>query len=160
MQHARLSQRLGAWKDGWDPALSDPIHQVKDLGAPSTTDAESIVDISVPGALYDGPLFPATLLSCEWHTVVIMHECQAIAAAKSWLAGEGKGEDDGVAAALASQAYAICQIVETIELWPSSPKGSLIITQACLAIAALFLPHDAKHQRWIRRKFALLESMG
>ncbi|EHA55479.1 hypothetical protein MGG_12339 [Pyricularia oryzae 70-15] len=153
-QHASISQRLGAWRDGWDPALSDPAYLVQDLGERTAERPDSIVDVLVPGSLYQGPLFPVTLLSCEWHTVVILHECQR---------ADIPTQDDGteeLQARLSEQAFAICRIVESIELWPSSPRGSLILTQACLALAALFLPHDAKHQIWIRRKFALLEALG
>ncbi|KAI6376737.1 hypothetical protein MCOR25_002702 [Pyricularia grisea] len=153
-QHASISQRLGAWRDGWDPALSDPAYLVQDLGERAAERPESIVDVSVPGSLYQEPLFPVTLLSCEWHTVVILHECQ-----RADIPTKGDGTEE-LQARLSEQAFAICRIVESIELWPSSPRGSLILTQACLALAALFLPHDAKHQIWIRRKFALLEALG
>lgn len=166
-EHANLSRRLEAWKDGWDPSLSDPDYLVHDLVDRAADAPDSIVDVSAPGTLYQGPLFPATLLSCEWHTVVILHECQKLVSPAQKddndedYEDEHEGEEQQeVQARLLEQSYAICRIVESIELWPSSPRGSLTITQACLGIAALFLPRDKKHQLWIRHKFALLEALG
>ncbi|CAK7228169.1 hypothetical protein SCUCBS95973_006789 [Sporothrix curviconia] len=63
-------------------------------------------------------------------------------------------------AGLSKRAYAVCRIFETLEMWPESPPGCLIISQAMIAIAALFLPRDSRHHMWIRRKFALIETMG
>jgi hypothetical protein len=61
---------------------------------------------------------------------------------------------------LMGHAYAILQIYETVELWPHSPAGSMVLLQSCLGLAALYVPRDAKHHLWFRRKFALLETMG
>ena len=57
-------------------------------------------------------------------------------------------------------ALAICQTFEAVEQWPKSPRGSLVTLYAGLAVSALFLPRDARHETWLRRKFAKLETMG
>jgi hypothetical protein len=149
-EHRRLSQELQDWKDSWDPAMTDPGFLVTDFSANEPMAPDDVVKRFTPGILYHPPLFASTLLTCEWRSVVIMHGSQAITdtGAESQLA------------ILGEHAYAICQTFETVERWPSTPKGSLISIHACLAIATLFVPREPKHHNWIRRKFALLESMG
>lgn len=148
-EHRRLSKELQDWKDGWDPALTDPALMVTEFSNERSLYPSDIVNPFAPGVLYNQPLFASTLLTCEWHSIVIMHESQG-------------GMDTGgeQPPKLGEHAYAICQMFEAIELWPSAPKGSLFVIQACIAIAALFVPRDTRHDMWIRRKFALLEIMG
>ncbi|OIW32400.1 hypothetical protein CONLIGDRAFT_267885 [Coniochaeta ligniaria NRRL 30616] len=149
-EHRRLSQELQNWKDSWDPAMTDPALLVTDFSANELLTSDDAVRSFTPGILYHPPLFASTLLTCEWRSIVIMHGSQAIMDVNA----------ESQLAMLGEHAYAICQIFETVERWPSTPKGSLISIHACLAIATLFLPRDPKHHSWIRRKFALLESMG
>ncbi|KAK0629883.1 hypothetical protein B0T17DRAFT_202301 [Bombardia bombarda] len=148
-EHQRLSDALDNWKDSWDPALEDPSYLVTDFPAESVLDPNDIVNPFTPGVLFRPPLFASTILSCEWHSIALMHQSQTVS--------EASGDAQ---AALMEHAYAICRICETVEFWPQSPGGSLIILHPCLAIAALFVPRDARHHMWIRRKFALLEVMG
>ncbi|KAK3323435.1 hypothetical protein B0T19DRAFT_358636 [Cercophora scortea] len=148
-EHRRLSSALDNWRDSWDPALEDPAYLVTDFPRTHALDPEDIVNPFTPGVLFRPPLFASTMLSCEWHSIALMLESQAIAEAS-----------DETRARMMEHAYAICQICETVEFWPLSPGGSLIILHPCLAIAALFVPRDAKHHIWIRKKFALLEGMG
>ncbi len=147
-EHERLSNELKGWKENLDPVLTDITHTVKDFNAGQPSDPSDKANPFPPAALFDHPLFPTSVLTCEWHSIMIMHQCQA---------GMPMAEEP---AELATHAYAICQIFEAAELWPASPPGSLVIIQACLAIAALFLPGDDRHHTWVRRKFALLETMG
>jgi hypothetical protein len=148
-EHRRLSAFWDEWKNSWDPALNDPAYLVNDFSGSPTPDPDDIVNPFAPGVLYRPPLFASTLMACEYHSIALMHASQS--------AGKLTDEDK---ARLMEHAYAICQICETVELWPNSPPGSLIILQSCLAIAALFMRRDPKHHMWIRRKFALLETMG
>jgi hypothetical protein len=149
-EHQRLAKELQDWKDGWDPALTDPALLVTEFSNERALyPNDDIVNPFAPGVLFKQPLFASTLLTCEWHSIVIMHESQA-----------GMLADEDQPPNLGERAYAICQIFEAIELWTSAPNGSLFVTQACLAIAALFVPRDTRHHMWIRRKFALLEAMG
>lgn len=150
--HRRLSAALDDWKRSWDPALTDPAFLVSDFQVSSsrTPGVEDVVDPFPPaGVLFRPPLFASTILTCEYHSIVLMHGSQTATRLT-----------DGDKAKLTEHAYAICQICETVELWPNSPPGSLIILQSCLAMAALFVKRDARHHMWIRRKFALLERMG
>jgi hypothetical protein len=148
-EHEFLSKRLQDWKDNWDPAIINPSYLVTNLGNGRPVDADDIVNPYASGLLYDYPLFATTIMIGEWHSIMVMHLSQSSTKARDQLYAE-----------LRKHAYTICQIFETVELWPSSPKGSLIMIQASIAIAALFLPHDRRHLMWIRRKFALLETMG
>ncbi|KAF9881812.1 hypothetical protein CkaCkLH20_00958 [Colletotrichum karsti] len=149
VEHERIQKALHDWKDGWDQEMTDPAHFVTDFSHARTLTEDDIVDPFAPGILYDFPVFPTTMLTGEWNSTTMMHKCQSPTTKRAELYEE-----------LGRHAYAICQIFEAVENWPHKPKGSLIQIQACVALSALFLPHDAKHHMWIRRKFALLETMG
>ncbi|KAB5576563.1 hypothetical protein GE09DRAFT_626276 [Coniochaeta sp. 2T2.1] len=149
-EHRRLAQQLQDWKNAWDPGMTDESLLVADFSTNEPYPHDDVVRSFTPGILYYPPLFASTLLTCEWHSIVIMHGCQAIM-------GPGAEAQRSM---LGEHAHAICQIFETVKQWPSTPKGSLISIHACLAIATLFVTRDTKHHTWIRRKFALLESMG
>ncbi|KAK1640980.1 hypothetical protein BDP81DRAFT_457917 [Colletotrichum phormii] len=148
-EHERLQNSLQGWKDGWDHALTDPAYFVTDFSHASPLGDDDIVDPFITGVLYDFPIFSTTLLTSEFNSTMMMHKCQSSTTQREHLYGELRGH-----------AYAICQIFEAVERWPSSPRGSLILIQACIALSALFLPQDAKHHNWIRNKFALLETKG
>ncbi|KAK4165898.1 adhesion and hyphal regulator 1 [Cladorrhinum sp. PSN259] len=147
VEHQRLAGSIEDWKSGWDPAMTDSSFLVNDLAG--TPDPNDIVNPLTPGVLYRPPLFGTTILTCSYHSLVLMHGSQA-----------ATEMTDAVREKMMEHAYAICQICETVEFWQHSPTGSLIALQSCLAIAALYLRRDARHYMWIRRKFALLESMG
>ncbi|KAF7553079.1 hypothetical protein G7046_g7205 [Stylonectria norvegica] len=148
-EHDILTKRLIDWKRTLDTDLAAPQYLVQDLPRTRPADPDDIVDPFSPGILYDFPYFTATLLSAEWNSIMIMHRCQSSGMRPDILFGE-----------LRKHAYATCQYFETLEYWPSTPKGVLILIQACIAIAALFLPQDSRHHMWFRRKFALLEAKG
>lgn len=149
-EHQRLLQELHDWRDSWDPSMTDPDFLVPDFTTNEPAPPSAVVQPFTPGILYRPPLFASTLLTCEWHSIVLMHGSQA-------LTGAGAGSQF---AALAKHALSICHIFETVERWPSKPKGSLISIHACIAIATLFVPRQPQYHNWIRRKFALLESKG
>ena len=148
-EHRRLSASWDEWKNSFDTTLNDPAYLVTDFPTDRTLDADDIVNPFAPGVLFRPPLFASTLMACEYHSTSLMHASQSPAT----LTDEDRAK-------LTEHAYAICRICETVELWPHSPPGSLLLLQACLGIAALYLRPDPKHYLWIRRKFALLETMG
>lgn len=148
-EHRRLADALNGWKNGMDATLRDPAYLVADFTPDRPADPADIVNPFAPGVLFRPPLFAATILSCEWHSITLMHGSQS--------ASEPSEE---TLADLREHANAICQICATVESWPQSPGGSLIILHPCLAIAGLFVQRDAKHHMWIRKKLALLEGMG
>ncbi|KAK0715743.1 hypothetical protein B0H67DRAFT_490196 [Lasiosphaeris hirsuta] len=148
-EHHRLTDALETWKDGWDATLRKPAYLVTDFAGDCTAEPDDIVDPYAPGVLFRPPLFAATILECEWHSVSLMHGSQS-----AFETSEEARTD------LMEHAYAICQICATVEAWPLSPGGSLIILHPCLAIAALYVEGDSKHHMWIRKKLALLEAMG
>ncbi|KAL2175678.1 uncharacterized protein P884DRAFT_205552 [Thermothelomyces heterothallicus CBS 202.75] len=148
-EHRRLSAVWEEWKSSWDPALQDAAYLVNDFPGDPTPGPDDIVNPFAPAVLFRPPLFASTLMACEYHSISLMHASQDAVKLS---------EQDR--ARLTEHARAICQIFEAVELWPHSPAGSLTVLQSPLAIAALYLPRDAKHHMWIRRKFAMLESIG
>lgn len=148
-EHSTIDERLVAWKEKRDPALMDPRYLVSAFPPKETVDPNDIVDPYPAGILYEFPLFNCTVLCAEWNSIMIMHKCQSSGI-----------RPDVLFADLNRHAYRTCQYFETLEFWPSTPKGVLVLIQVCIAIAALFLPQDARHHMWFRRKFAMLESMG
>ncbi|KAM7204489.1 adhesion and hyphal regulator 1 [Naviculisporaceae sp. PSN 640] len=149
VEHHRILMALEDWKNNRDPALEDPSHLVTEFPNARVKGPEDIVSSPAPGVLFRPPLFTSTILRCEWHSIVLMHNSQSVS--------EPSDETQG---RLMEHASAICQIWETVQSWSQSPEGSLIILHPCLAIASLFVPRDTKHHMWMRRKFALLEGMG
>jgi hypothetical protein len=150
-EHRRLLQALHDWRDSWDPAMADPAYLVPDFSTNESAVADDLFSPFTPGVVFGPPLFASTLLTCEWHSILLMHGSQV-------LLGTAGAESELLV--LGQHAHAICQIFETLTRWPSTPKGSLISVHACIAIAALFVPREPKYHMWIRRNFALLESMG
>lgn len=148
-EHDRLTTTLVEWKDNWDPDLSDAAYLVMDFPNQQPLDPDDIVDPYAPGLIYNFPLFISTLIYAEWHSIMIMHKSQSTNIPPDVLFVE-----------LRRHAYVICQHFEAIELWPLTPAGVLISLQACLSIAALFLPRDELHHMWLRRKFATLDVLG
>ena len=148
-EHDRIMRRLEEWKENLDPSLKDPAYQVREFPGQGQLDESGIVNPYAPGILYREPLFSVTLMMSEWHSINIMHKSQLTTMPKEQMYAE-----------LREHSYAICQIFEAVERWPNAPRGALMLVQACLALSALFLPQDAKHHNWMRRKFALMETLG
>ncbi|KAI0478883.1 hypothetical protein GGR56DRAFT_348350 [Xylariaceae sp. FL0804] len=148
-EHGRITRRLHEWRKNLDPAVTDAAFLVTNLPQMEQPDESAIVDPYQPGFLYSHPLFSTTILMVEWHSIIVMHKSQEASA----LLNEPPQE-------LQSLALIICQIYETMQLWPSTPNGALVTVHASLAIAALFLPRDDRHHMWIRRKYAQLEGLG
>lgn len=148
-EHRRLSTVWDDWKNGWDPALTDSAALVTEFPSCPAPDPDDVVPPFAPGVLFRPPLFASTLMTCEYHSIALMHASQR---------AENLTDADRVR--LVEHAYAVCQICETVERWPHSPPGSLIMLHSCLGIAALFMRREPKHHAWVRRKFALLETMG
>ncbi|KAJ9424062.1 hypothetical protein QL093DRAFT_2563323 [Fusarium oxysporum] len=117
----------------------DPKYLIKDFPPAETLDPDDFVNPYTVGILYDFPLFDVTVLCAEWNSIMIMHKCQSSGM-----------RPDQLFADLNRHAYRTCQYFETLEFWPSTPRG----------VFALFCPQDARHHMWFRRKFALLETMG
>jgi hypothetical protein len=148
-EYQKLEKRLHEWKDLMDPDIVNPAFAVTHFAPGDDDDKDNIVDPYEGGILYEPPYFSTTLLNSEWHSIMIMHKCQSSTRDRPQLYTD-----------LRLHSYKICQIFEAVERWPGTPKGGLILIQACIAISALFLPQDRRHHNWIRKKFALLETLG
>ncbi|KAH9908792.1 fungal-specific transcription factor domain-containing protein [Xylariomycetidae sp. FL2044] len=148
-EHGRITHQLLDWRANLDPILSDPRYIVTEFRPQQPPDDIDIINPFKPGYLYDLPLFSTTILMAEWHSVMLMHKSQEIPTLLQQPTDE-----------VQRLALATCEIFESVQLWPSAPRGALITLQACLAIATLFVPRDERYHMWIRRKYALLESLG
>ncbi|KAM0328199.1 hypothetical protein ACHAQA_005606 [Verticillium albo-atrum] len=147
--HMQVLQQLRDWKVQQDAELEDPSHLVTDFSWAPALDEADIVSPYSPGALYDHPKLSTTYLTVVWLSMIIMHQCQSPTKEREQLYAE-----------LAGHSYHVCTIFELIHHWPDSPTGSLLPLEAPLAISALFVPQDAKHHMWFRRRFALMETKG
>ncbi|KEY71487.1 hypothetical protein S7711_03553 [Stachybotrys chartarum IBT 7711] len=148
-EHQLLTERLEEWKNSWDPTLTDPNFAVTEFPYRQPPDPLDIVDPYAPGILYESPLFSTTIMTVEWYSIMLMHKTQSSNARSEILFPE-----------LSRHAYATCQYFEALEFWPSTPKGVLVTVQACISLAALFLPREERHQMWLRRKLAVAETQG
>lgn len=146
--HDKLTHDLLEWRTTWDPALTDPKYLVKDF--PRTEpDPDDIVNPYKPGTLYHNPLLNSTVIAAEWISIMIVHKTQSTNTPPEVLIPD-----------LTKRAYEVCQYYETMEFWAHRPNGLMLLLQAAIQMAILFLPQDSKHQMWARRKFALTEPMG
>jgi hypothetical protein len=148
-EHDKITQRLMEWRSSLDPILTDSRYLVNEFPQKEPLGSDDLFDPYQPGFLYDFPLFTTNILMVEWLSVVVMHKSQA--------------PNDVLMASfpeLGAHSYQICQYFETLERWDSTPKGTLIAIQPALSLGALFIPQDAQHHMWLRRKFARLETEG
>jgi len=150
IKNQEISKAIADWKENMDPALQDPRYLVTDFSTSRPLDPEDIVNPYRPGILYGGPLWPINVSTIDWYALDLMHQYQT-----ALILGTS-----GPSHALALRAFCTCELFEAIEFWPGSPKGSVLACQASLGIASLFLPRDAKHSMWVRRKLATVESNG
>jgi hypothetical protein len=148
-EHDRITHRLDEWKRQIDPGLMDPACLVTDFPQRQPLGPDEPFDPYQPGVIYDVPLFTTNILMVEWHSIVVMH--------KSQLPGE---KLFAALPEIGAYAYQICQTFEILQRWESTPSGVLIAIQPALSLGALFLPQDPRHQMWLRRKFARLETEG
>lgn len=152
-EHKQLTSRLLEWRDTLHPALTNPAHLVVNSAPASPIGQSKLFSYftdHVP--LYDGPLCFVTAIICEWHSMALMHLCQAtkdIAAEEAPILGD-----------TSQHAMAICEIIEAAGRWPTVPKDLLTMLHPALVMAAMFLPRSTRHHRWLREQFAGLESCG
>jgi hypothetical protein len=150
MEHRRIHTALVDWRANLDAVMANPAYAITDLEQPAGgVSPEDIVNPFTTQMLFKPPLFSTTVLVCEWHSIIVMHESQA-----------SLPPNPEPTPGMTEHSYAICQFFEAVELSQHSPKGSLIILHACICIATLFLPRDSRHHMWLRRKFALIETLG
>jgi hypothetical protein len=146
-EDALLSQRIAAWYNELDPRLRDPAYEVKLEGEREPWDA---VNPFEPGLLLGGPLWSVNFLLLDWQSVDLMHRYQTALALQ-----QPPASNELEAIAMRS-----CMMIEAMERWPKSPKGTMIESQASLAINSLFFPKDFNHTMWLRRKYAAVECQG
>ena len=144
-----LSEAIIKGRAELDPLLTSPEYLVHSFDNVPALDPDDIVDPYLPGKLFTGPLWMTNFLILDTIGLDLMHRCQLALILQRRPSSE-----------LIELALEICRLFETIEYWPHGPSGAVLSAHACLGIAALFLPIDKKHNTWIRRKFAVVESMG
>lgn len=148
-EHDRIAGHLRQWRETLDPTITNPAYLVNEFPDQKKLDENDIVNPYAPGLVYRAPLFAMTLILTQYHSINVMHELQSTTMRK-----------DLMYARLRDHSLEICQRFEAVERWPAAPRGALMLVQACLAISALFLPQEERNHNWIRRKFALMETLG
>lgn len=148
-EHEKITTQLLNWRETWDPMLTSPAYAVQDFSWGPTPDPDDFIDPCEPGLLYNPPLLSSSVVSVEWHCLLILHKSLARGVPREKLVSD-----------LVRHSYAACQMFEALELWPGTPKGVLSGFSSLLVIVAMFLPRDARHRTWLWRKLALLETMG
>ncbi|OAQ97962.1 hypothetical protein LLEC1_00518 [Akanthomyces lecanii] len=148
-EHEKITIQLMKWRDTWDTVLTAPNYAVRDYSWRPKSDLDDIIDPCEPGLLYTPPLFSSTIVSVEWHALIILHKSLAKTVPREKLMAD-----------LVRHSHAVCQLFEALEHWPSTPKGVLLGLGPFLVLVALFLPRDLRHRSWLWRKLALLETMG
>lgn len=130
-----------------DPELLNPQHFVTDLqGKP---DPDDIVDPYESNVIWKDSHWTSNFILLDMYGIVLMFHVQvAMASQKPY---------DPEATKLAWKA---CQLFEAVCLYQNAPPGAIIEAHATMAIAILFLPHDAKTVQWCRRTFAKVEAAG
>ncbi|KAJ6789309.1 hypothetical protein PWT90_01049 [Aphanocladium album] len=148
-EHEKITIQLMNWRDTWDPLLTAPNYAVRDFSWCPEPDQDDIVDPCEPGLLYSPPLLSSTIVSVEWHSLIILHKSLAKTVPREKLMAD-----------LVRHSHAVCQLFEALEFWPSTPKGVILGLGPFLVLVAFFLPRDTRHRAWLWQKFALLETMG
>ncbi|EGX91188.1 C6 finger domain protein, putative [Cordyceps militaris CM01] len=148
-QHEHITTRLIKWRDTWDPMLTAPKYAVQDYSWRPATDPDDIIDPCEPGLLYNPPLISSTIALVEWHSLMILHMSLAKTVPREKLKGDQL-----------RHGYALCQLFEALEYWPSTPRGILSSLGIPMVLVAFVLPRDMRHRTWLWRKLALLETMG
>lgn len=148
-EHRRIVDRLLEWKQALDPRLSDPALSVQSDSLKRPVDSVDIVSPYEPNLIFKPPLYHTTLVIIEWHALMLLHTSQAKSESREALGPE-----------LQKHGYAICQYFEALEYWPETPTGTLMLLQQAVTLANVFLPQDERHSMWLRRKQALIETMG
>jgi hypothetical protein len=148
-EHRRIVDRLLEWKQALDPRLSDPALAVQIESLKRPVDSMDIVNPYEPNLVFKPPFFHTTLVNIEWHALMVLHISQAKSVSREALGPE-----------LEKHGYAICQYFEALECWPETPTGTIMLLQQAVTLASVFLPQDERHSMWLRRKQALIETMG
>ncbi|KAJ4387151.1 hypothetical protein N0V93_007740 [Gnomoniopsis smithogilvyi] len=153
IEQRNVAKRLLEWRETLHPVLTDPAHLVKTFAPASPVSQSKLFSYSTDHVpLYDGPLCFTTALICEWHSMVLMHLCQATE--------DITVKEPSILGDTAEHAMAICELIEAAGQWPTFPKDLLTMLHPTLIMAAMFLPRSTRHHMWLKEQFAGLESCG
>ncbi|KAL8692803.1 MAG: hypothetical protein Q9218_002245 [Villophora microphyllina] len=148
-ENEKLEARIGQWKEGLEPLMSDDRYLVESFEGAPERDEDDIVNPYRPGGLMQGPLWTMNFLMMDWCGTKIMHTYQTALIMQ-----------EEPHAGLTELALDMCRLFEAVEYWPGSAPGSILSAQAGLGIAVIFIPKDERHTMWCRRKLAKIESQG
>ena len=148
LQNEKLSQRILHLRERIE-TLNDGYYTVQKFEDQQPLGPEDIVDPYKPGGLFKDAFWPLNYLWIDWYGVYQMHTLQTMTILKQPF--------PPIMEALSLDQ---CRILEAIQRWPASPKGSLLGAHESLGIAAIFIKKDDKHTMWCRRKLAAIEQKG
>ncbi|KAJ9377156.1 transcriptional regulator family: Fungal Specific TF [Paecilomyces variotii] len=108
-----------------------------------------IVDPYMPGRFFEGPLWDVNFSWIDFLATSLMFQYQSSLVLRQESSSE-----------LQHSALEQCRLIETIERWPEKENGTVIAFHSSLGLASMFIPKDARHTMWIRRKLARAEQDG
>jgi hypothetical protein len=144
-----LSEKITAWQTEVSTLRSYTEYFVLEFKDQRPLGPDDIVNPYEPGKLFTGPLFPANYMMVDYLAMEVMHKYQTAMALQQPPPAE-----------LTELSLAQCQILEALDLYPESPLGAILPTQASLGLICLFVPRDEKHISWCRKRLAKMESHG
>lgn len=153
VKEIELTKRLKAWHADLDPVLYDPRYCVTDFSDCPPPDPNDIVDPYQPGLIYDGPIWPMTILQQDFLGLYLMMKYMTVELKQL---KEGSPEYSEIQ----RLSFSACQIFESVALWPRSPKGAVIGVQACIGMGCVLFPKDDRHMWWLRKSMAIIERAG
>lgn len=147
--NALITQQISSWMDDLKPLMNDLSYPVTSFDSARQRDPEGIVNLDMPGGLYQRELWSVNFLLLDWTAMEMMHQGQTALMLQQ--------EPPLKLRQLASE---ICRLFEAIEHWPHSPPGAVVAAQAVIGLATPYLPKDEHHTMWCRRKLAKVEGLG
>lgn len=146
-----LRHQFDVFEPQMDLALRDPNKLVTDFRGAPPRDPDDAVDSYAYDILYGDDIFTTNILLTDFWAMDLMFRHHLMSAGRI---------APSEAAGLPMKAMKVFRMFEAIERYPYSSPGSLLATQASLAVASFFLPKDEKFCMWSRRTLAKIESMG
>lgn len=148
-ESSNVSARFDSFRKMLETAFTGPSRFVQSFPNAPPPREEDITDFRDPAFLYGGDYFTMNYVLIDFWAIDLMFRYQQALA---------QGVDPS--AQLAVLALKKCKMFEAVQYHDQGPPGAVLGCQASLGIASLFLPKDAKHMNWCRRKFALIEQKG
>ncbi|KAF2721947.1 hypothetical protein K431DRAFT_62442 [Polychaeton citri CBS 116435] len=145
----QLSAAFESFGSEIESTFIDPAYFVESLPKAPPPSEDDITDFRDPHTLLAGEYFTINIILMDHWAMLLMFKYQTAMAL-----GQMPGPD------FVELALKKCKMFEAVQYYDRGGSGVILSLQASIGIAALFLPKDARHTDWCRRKFALIEQKG